>query len=375
MEAILMSFISVAVVYFVMKLSRNYEKKQNQKDPQVSPKVAAAMKRGSAKARAELKSDCVSLVKFWIVFWPLLWMTVYFVGHVHASSEPKKDVAASTAIKPASLPRYFNDEANLFDSEMISENYNKMLADFDKETSAQLAVAIYPDLPSGPVEDFTIQTAEESKLGSAGRDNGAILFIFMKGHVARLEVGYGLEGLLTDLTSSHILKDKLVPGFAKGEYTEGIDESLGAIMAKVRQEYRNGRYPGRYRVLYRKVKAAVPVMLGSAWVIVSQNIWPHIRDADLRGRINITFFGTMFGTLLGWPVLNMFRGIAKLLWIKLNRRRFTKNDKELINSVGEDALSLSQLLFMVGFFGVITVGIVVIAAGGTYGGGGALIRW
>ncbi len=71
------------------------------------------------------------------------------------------------------------------------DRFDRMLSGFEKETSNQIAVVIYPRVPSAVIDEFTIRTAELSRLGRKGLDNGAMLFVFMAERTARLEVGYG----------------------------------------------------------------------------------------------------------------------------------------------------------------------------------------
>src|SRR4029453_14669682 len=101
-------------------------------------------------------------------------------------------LAAAESLPAAPAP-YFNDYAG-FVSPEAAQRLDRKLEDFDKQTSNQIVVAIFPELPSPSLEDFTIRTAQAWRVGSAKLDNGAILFVFVKDRALRWEIGYGLEG-------------------------------------------------------------------------------------------------------------------------------------------------------------------------------------
>ena len=109
---------------------------------------------------------------------------------------------------------------------------------FDDETSTQVVVAIFPQLPSeSALEDFTQRTAEAWRVGRKEKDNGAVFFVFVNDHKMRIEVGYGLEGALPDVTAKRILEDTVAPYFREGRYTQGLNAGVDAIMAATRGEY------------------------------------------------------------------------------------------------------------------------------------------
>ena len=100
-----------------------------------------------------------------------------------------------------------------------------------------MVVAIFPELPSGSLEDFTARTAQAWKVGGKAKDNGAVLFVFLNDHKMRLEVGYGLEGALPDVTAKRIIEDTIAPHFREGHYAQGLTAGVDAIIAATRGEY------------------------------------------------------------------------------------------------------------------------------------------
>src|SRR5262245_30582073 len=94
-----------------------------------------------------------------------------------------------------------NDFASVLSADAKTRLESK-LRQFEKETTTQIAVAIFPSLEDESLEDFSVRMAEAWKIGGKANSNGVLLVIFIKEHKARIEVGYGLEGVLTDALSS-----------------------------------------------------------------------------------------------------------------------------------------------------------------------------
>ncbi len=108
---------------------------------------------------------------------------------------------------------------------------------FDAQTSNQVVVAIFPSLPSGSLEDFTVRTAQAWRAGRAKLDNGVVLFVFVAEHRVRLEVGYGLEGALPDALAKRIVEDEITPRFHAGDNAGGLEAGIDAILKATRGEY------------------------------------------------------------------------------------------------------------------------------------------
>lgn len=114
----------------------------------------------------------------------------------------------------------------------------RKLADFEKETTNQIAVLLMPTLKGDSLEDYSIRLAEKWKIGQKGRNNGAILLIVKADRKLRIEVGYGLEGSLPDALSGSIIRNEIAPRFKTGQFYQGIDAGLSAIIAATKGEYK-----------------------------------------------------------------------------------------------------------------------------------------
>ncbi|MGI8604036.1 MAG: TPM domain-containing protein [Verrucomicrobiales bacterium] len=136
--------------------------------------------------------------------------------------------------KPAA---YFNDYAQLVSSE-VANRLNARLDQFERESSNQIVVAIFPKLPEGAaLEDYTVRTAESWGAGQKKWDNGAVLFVFAQDRKLRIEVGYGLEGALPDGRCDAIIRNDIRPHFRAGNYAVGLEKGIDAIIAATRGEY------------------------------------------------------------------------------------------------------------------------------------------
>lgn len=144
---------------------------------------------------------------------------------------------AAETIPPA--PRdHFNDYAGVVRRETATQ-LNAELVQFERDTSSQLLVAIYPKMQSdSSVEDYTVRVAQSWRVGQKARDNGAVLFVFQESRDIRLQTGYGLEGALPDALAKQIIENEIIPRFRAGDFDAGLTAGVRAMMAAVRGEYR-----------------------------------------------------------------------------------------------------------------------------------------
>jgi len=111
------------------------------------------------------------------------------------------------------------------------------LREFNTSTTTQIAVLTVNSLEGETIEDFAIRVAEKWKVGQKGLDNGAILIISKTDHRLRIEVGYGLEGIIPDIIAGRIIDNIIVPEFKAGNFSGGIDRGVEAMMSAAKQEY------------------------------------------------------------------------------------------------------------------------------------------
>src|SRR5690242_10862937 len=118
--------------------------------------------------------------------------------------------------------RYFTDYAGVVSAE-TANRLNKSLEDFERKTSNQILVSVYPKMESdSSIEDYTVRVAQAWRVGQKAKNNGAILFVFIQDRKMFLQVGYGLEGALPDALAKRIIEDEIKPRFKAGDYAGGL---------------------------------------------------------------------------------------------------------------------------------------------------------
>jgi uncharacterized protein len=109
----------------------------------------------------------------------------------------------------------------------------RVLADGEQATGAQVVVAIFPALEGESLEDFSIRLAERWRIGRKDLDDGAIVLVFLQDRKVRIEVGYGLEGAIPDIEAARIIRESITPRFREGRYDAGLEAAARAIYARV----------------------------------------------------------------------------------------------------------------------------------------------
>lgn len=138
---------------------------------------------------------------------------------------------------PPRPDRYITDQAGLLDSGSLDQ-INSQLEQFEKDTSNQFLVAIYPSLPANQDLDlYCTYTAESWKVGQPDKHNGVVLFIFANDHRMSIAVARGLEGALPDATCKNIVTYVIAPHFKQGDYAGGIELGVQAVIAASKGEY------------------------------------------------------------------------------------------------------------------------------------------
>lgn len=104
------------------------------------------------------------------------------------------------------------------------------LSAVDSQTGVQVAILTVDSLEGDSLEDFSMRVAEKWKLGKKEVDNGVLLLVAVRDRSIRIEVGYGLEGELTDAKSGLIIRNVMAPLFREGKYGQGIAEAVKNIV-------------------------------------------------------------------------------------------------------------------------------------------------
>lgn len=211
-----------------------------------------------------------------------------------------------------------------------SEQLTAQLRAHEEKTGNQVAVLILPSLEGELLEEYSHRVATTWKLGQKGTDNGVLLLIALKERKLRIEVGYGLEGTLTDLRSAHIIRNEIVPQFRGGDIPGGVRAGTEAILHTIEGTYQAKESPsdrigpgqkGPTAIQYVVISIVVGFLAG---IVLSQGLR---RARALLGAV-LTF---MVAQLASIPLGLVAAGFtAFLLWIVLSansgRRRGTSFD-------------------------------------------------
>lgn len=139
---------------------------------------------------------------------------------------------------PAKPESWVTDYAGILTSTQ-KRTLDARLQQLEKTTSTQVFVAVFPNIPANHyLENFVNRLFEKWKPGRSSENNGVLLAIFLKEHKLRIEVGYGLEDVLTDARSSTVIDDYIVPSFRQGDYYGGISKGLDAIIGAIQGKFK-----------------------------------------------------------------------------------------------------------------------------------------
>ncbi|MBS1557908.1 MAG: TPM domain-containing protein [Bacteroidetes bacterium] len=137
---------------------------------------------------------------------------------------------------------WVHDEAGVLSAQTRAQLETFLKAERDS-SSNQIAVLIIPSLEGEDISDFGIRVAEAWKIGTKENDNGVLLLVAIKDRRVRIEVGQGLEGVLTDALSSRINRNEIAPRFRQGDYEGGVVAGVISIKKAIKGQYVNTNPP------------------------------------------------------------------------------------------------------------------------------------
>lgn len=141
------------------------------------------------------------------------------------------------ALEVPALKGRVNDYANMI-TPKAERTLSDALANFEATDSTQFVVLTVPSLEGDSLEAFSMRVAEAWKIGQKGKDNGALLLVSKADRSMRIEVGYGLEGVLTDVLSGQIVDNIIAPEFKQGRFDDGFLLGIAAMIKAARGEFK-----------------------------------------------------------------------------------------------------------------------------------------
>ena len=131
---------------------------------------------------------------------------------------------------------YVNDYADILTLEEEAK-LNNLLGELDRKTTAQIAVLTIETTSGVSIEEYSVELFQKWGIGQKGKDNGLLLLVSVKDRKVRIEVGYGLEGAITDAISSRIIRNIIVPHFKQADYGQGIILAVTTLSNLVAKSY------------------------------------------------------------------------------------------------------------------------------------------
>ena len=160
-------------------------------------------------------------------------------------------VFAQNVLPKPNPPRLVNDAAHVLSPEQVDILERKLVA-LDDSTSNQIAVVLIKTLGDYSIEDYSVKLFREWGIGNKKTNNGVLIIAAIDDRKIRIEVGYGLEGAIPDITTASIISNDIAPNFKEGNYYRGIDQAVESIAKAAVGEYKVKAEKNQ------KVPAAVP---------------------------------------------------------------------------------------------------------------------
>lgn len=143
---------------------------------------------------------------------------------------------SALAVPPAPTDIPIVDATNTLSEEQKNSLANS-IAESRAKTSNQIAILMIPSLENGSLEEYSIDVARQWGVGTKEKSNGVLILIVKNDRKIRIEVGYGLEGALTDAKSSQIIRNVIAPEFRQDRYFEGISSGLQSVQLAIQNEF------------------------------------------------------------------------------------------------------------------------------------------
>ncbi len=266
------------------------------------------------------------------------------------------------------------------------QSLTQQLQDITHKTRAQVAVLVVPSTGDDSIEQYATRVFDSWKLGDKQRNDGILLLVAWEDHAVRIEVGYGLEGVVTDLQAAKIIRDILIPAFKSDDLMGGLtlaSENIGALLL-------NGELP-EDRGDYYSINPPIPLSLAVIILLAVLSYFIVFTDPSNLPWITLTgaIYGMVFltGAIYGmvflyvaepgpWTNLIVACGMLTpfaivplvVFWLIVNKKlraKYKKLSKERASRKGSSSSSSGGGSSGGGFSG----------GGGSSGGGGASGRW
>jgi uncharacterized protein len=277
----------------------------------------------------------------------LLFLSLLFVLGVYAS--PTFPTLTSHVV----------DGAKLFSSGEAKQ-LRDLLSAHEQQSSNQIVVVTLASLDGEEIADYGYQLGRHWGIGQKGKDNGVLVIIAPNERKVRIEVGYGLEGSLTDVLAHTIIDHEIVPQFKQKRYFEGTLSGVKAIIAVIKGEYE----ADENITVDEAWKGKIFLGLLLLFLFFYQFIPSHFQRDEKKGKVLHSSLGGLFFGMMFWVAIGVIAGIIAAVVVSLFLY-FSRRRTDFSSFGGYDSRSSGGSFGSGGFSG----------GGGSFGGGGASGSW
>src|SRR6185437_13228674 len=134
-------------------------------------------------------------------------------------------------------PKAVNDFANLLEPFQVQSLEQKLDA-YNDSTSSAIVIITVPSLDGYDIAQVSLKYLRDWGIGTKDKNNGVVILVSKEDHKARIETGYGMEGVIPDVTAKEIIDDKMIPAFKENDYYRGFDNAVDAVIQAAAGEYK-----------------------------------------------------------------------------------------------------------------------------------------
>lgn len=143
--------------------------------------------------------------------------------------------AFATQIPVPEIPKYVNDLTDTLTNNEVNTLTNQIKA-LTQKNQAQLVVLVVETTGDETIEQYATRVFDSWKPGDKDRDDGILLLVAWQDHTVRIEIGYGLEGVITDAQSGQIIRNSIIPAFKNGDLAGGLQEGISDIESRLTED-------------------------------------------------------------------------------------------------------------------------------------------
>jgi uncharacterized protein len=162
-------------------------------------------------------------------------------------------------------PQAVNDFGNFLEP-FQKDALEKKIRDYNDSTSSAIVIITVPDLQGYDIAELSLKYLREWGIGTKEKNNGILILVSKAEHKARIETGYGMEGVIPDVIAKHIIDERMVPYFKENDYYRGFDNAVDAIILAAAGEYKPETHknsPLRFKSIGILIFIIIFVIIGS----------------------------------------------------------------------------------------------------------------